>query len=163
MKYVLLFCGTAEDAAAFDAMTPDELRQRYGEVGHWFQEHAAKILYSDQLQPSITATTVRHSWSGGEPVVTDGPFVMTPPAKIGSFSEERLFAPTAASQATAQVSPCGHLSLLAPDGPIRAIYADLLTAVGQQELARAAELRALELTHNPAEQSLPRRRLLPVS
>jgi len=35
--------------------------------------------------------------------------------------------------------------------------------VGQQELARAAELRALELTHNPAEQSLLRRRLLPVS
>jgi hypothetical protein len=75
MKYVLLFCGTAEDAAAFEALTPDQLRQRYGEVGRWFQEHAAKILYSDQLQPPTTATTVRHAWAGGEPVVTDGPFM----------------------------------------------------------------------------------------
>src|SRR6266568_2727482 len=46
---------------------------------------------------------------------------MTPPAKAGGFSEERLLAPTAASQATAQVSPCGHLSRLAPESPIRAL------------------------------------------
>src|SRR5207237_9468099 len=46
---------------------------------------------------------------------------MTPPAKAGGFSEERLLAPTAASQATAQVSPCGHLSRLAPEAPIRAL------------------------------------------
>src|SRR5439155_23837547 len=50
--------------------------------------------------------------------------VMTPPAKAGGFSEERLLAPTAASQATAQVSPCGHLSRLAPEGPIRALKRD---------------------------------------
>src|SRR5205807_1426529 len=47
--------------------------------------------------------------------------VMTPPAQAGGFSEERLLAPTAASQATAQVSPPGHLSRLAPEGPIRAL------------------------------------------
>ena len=41
-----------------------------------------------------------------------------------------------------------------------AIYADLLVEVGQHELARAAELRALTLTHNPAEQSLLRRRMV---
>src|SRR5438128_6733843 len=46
---------------------------------------------------------------------------MTPPAKAGGFSEERLLAPTAASQVTAQVSPCGHLSRLAPEGPIQAL------------------------------------------
>src|SRR5437899_12947676 len=46
---------------------------------------------------------------------------MTPPAKAGGFSEERLLASTAAFQATAQVSPCGHLSRLAPEGPIRAL------------------------------------------
>jgi hypothetical protein len=51
----------------------------------------------------------------------DAKQVMTPPAKAGGFSEERLLAPTAASQATAQVSPCGHLSPLAPEGPIRAM------------------------------------------
>jgi hypothetical protein len=30
MKHVLLFCGSDEDAAAFQAMTPDELRARCG-------------------------------------------------------------------------------------------------------------------------------------
>lgn len=75
MKYVLLFCGTAADAAAFEALSPDELRQRYAEVGQWWQEHAAKIRFGDQLQPPSTATTVRHAWNGGEPVVTDGPFI----------------------------------------------------------------------------------------
>jgi hypothetical protein len=76
MKYVLLFCGTDADAAAFVALPPDELRARYAQVGAWFQEHAAKIKYADQLQPPNTATTVRHSWSGtSEPVITDGPFI----------------------------------------------------------------------------------------
>ena len=36
MKYVLLFCGDADDAAAFAALTHDELRARYAEVGAWF-------------------------------------------------------------------------------------------------------------------------------
>jgi len=39
---------------------------------------------------------------------------MTPPAKAGGFSEERLLAPTAASQATAQVSPRGHHDATGP-------------------------------------------------
>ena len=55
--------------------------------------------------------------------------VMTPPAKAGGFSEERLLAPTAASQATAQVSPCGHLSRLAPEGPIQALKTNAPRAV----------------------------------
>jgi len=33
VKYVLLFCGSDEDAAAFQAMTPDELRARCGAAG----------------------------------------------------------------------------------------------------------------------------------
>ena len=39
------------------------------------------------------------------------------------------------------------------------LYADLLLDVGQRELARAADLRALQLTDNPGEQSLLRKRL----
>jgi hypothetical protein len=42
MKYVLLFCGSAEDAAAFEALTPDDLRARYAQVGAWFAEHRSK-------------------------------------------------------------------------------------------------------------------------
>jgi hypothetical protein len=75
MKYVLLFCGDAQDAAAFQALSPDELGARYAEVGRWFQEHQTKILHANQLQSGATATTVRHAWHGGEPVVTDGPYI----------------------------------------------------------------------------------------
>ena len=76
MKYVLMFCGTDADAAQFAALTPDQLRERYAEVGRWFETHRDKINYTDQLQGPTTATTVRHAWSGGaEPVVTDGPFI----------------------------------------------------------------------------------------
>jgi hypothetical protein len=76
VKYVLLFCGTDQDAAAFAALTPDELRQRYAEVGGWFQTHKDKIKYTDQLLGPNTATTVRHDWTGqSDPVVTDGPFI----------------------------------------------------------------------------------------
>jgi hypothetical protein len=52
MKYVLLFCGTDQDAAAFNALSPDDLRQRYAEVGKWFQEHQSRIVDSAQLQPA---------------------------------------------------------------------------------------------------------------
>jgi hypothetical protein len=76
VKYVLLFCGTDADAAAFAALTPDELRERYSQVGRWFATHRDQIKYSDQLQEPMTATTVHHDrLGGGEPVVTDGPFI----------------------------------------------------------------------------------------
>ena len=76
VKYVLLFCGSDADAAAFAALSPDELRARYAQVGAWFQQHHDKIKYSDQLAHPSTATTVRHDRSGNtEPVVTDGPFI----------------------------------------------------------------------------------------
>jgi hypothetical protein len=62
MKYVLLFCGTDQDAAAFNALSPDELRQRYTEVGKWFQEHqsshrrqraAAAVDHGDDRAPRM--------------------------------------------------------------------------------------------------------------
>lgn len=85
MKYVLLFCGDADDAAAFAALTPDELRARYAEVGAWFAEHRAKIGGSNQLQGPETATSVRFG-SDGPPVVTDGPYLEGKEA-IGGYAE----------------------------------------------------------------------------
>jgi len=35
LKYVFLFCGSP-DQAAFDALTPEQLRQQYAQVGRWF-------------------------------------------------------------------------------------------------------------------------------
>ena len=74
MKYVLLFCGTEEDAAAFAALSPKELGARYEEVGAWFAEHGSKISHAGQLQGPETATSVRFG-PDGPPVVTDGPFL----------------------------------------------------------------------------------------
>ena len=85
MKYVLLFCGTAEDAAAFAALTPDELRARYAEVGAWFAEHASRIGSTNQLQGPEAATSVRFG-SEGLPMVTDGPFLEGKEA-IGGYAE----------------------------------------------------------------------------
>src|SRR5262245_42939709 len=74
MKYVLLFCGAAEDAAAFEAMSPDELQARYAEVGDWFAKYRSKIGGGNQLQGFETATSVRFG-RDGPPTVTDGPFL----------------------------------------------------------------------------------------
>lgn len=73
MKYLLLFCGTPEDQAAFDALSQDDLAERYAQVGRWFAEHGSAITASNQLQPRETATTVR--LTGNAPLVSDGPFL----------------------------------------------------------------------------------------
>jgi hypothetical protein len=73
MKYVLLFCGTPEDQAVFDAMSREDLAERYAQVGRWFGEHGSVITTSNYLQPRETATTVR--LGSGDPLVIDGPFL----------------------------------------------------------------------------------------
>ena len=74
MKYVLLFCGTLADQAAFDALSPEELRQRYAEVGRWFAENRARLGKGNQLQGPESATTVRFE-PDGKPIVKDGLFL----------------------------------------------------------------------------------------
>lgn len=85
MKYILLFCGTPEDQAAFDAMSPDELGKRYAEVGRWFAENKARVVSSNRLQGPHTATSVSFGPSG-VPVVKDGPF-MEGKEVIGGYCE----------------------------------------------------------------------------
>ena len=80
MKYVLLFCGTVEHQAAFEALSQDDLAERYAEVGRWFAQHGASITGGNQLAPRETATTVRDG------VVTDGPF-MEGNELIGGYAE----------------------------------------------------------------------------
>jgi len=71
---MLLFCGSDEDRRAFDAMSEEQLRTRYADVAQWFSANEQRILASAQLQPRDSATTVRFA-PGGEPLVTDGPFL----------------------------------------------------------------------------------------
>lgn len=85
MKYVLLFCGTDEDAAAFAGLSEADLSERYARVGRWFAENRTRIGGSNQLQGPETATSVRFG-RGESPTVTDGPF-MEGKEQIGGYAE----------------------------------------------------------------------------
>jgi hypothetical protein len=73
VKYVLLFVDTEQFANDLQAMGPAERERAYDRVEEWFATHAGKIRGGRKLQSPETATTVR--LEGGEPVITDGPFV----------------------------------------------------------------------------------------
>src|SRR2546426_478767 len=74
MKYVFLFCGTPVDQAAFDALTPEELRERYAQVGRWFAEHQGRLGHGNQLQGPETGRTVSFQ-GGGRAVRKSRPFL----------------------------------------------------------------------------------------
>jgi hypothetical protein len=74
MKYVFLFCGTAADQAAFDALSPEQLKQGYAQVGRWFAENQARLGPGNQLQGPESATTVRFQ-GDGKPIIKDGLFL----------------------------------------------------------------------------------------
>jgi hypothetical protein len=73
MKYVLLFCHTAEEDAAWRSAPPDELAAGYAEVGKWFETNGRHFEGGLELQAPATATTVRKR-ADGSVHVTDGPF-----------------------------------------------------------------------------------------
>lgn len=73
MKYVLLFVDTEQYARDLEAMGPAGRARAYQRANEWFAEQAAKITGGSKLMGPHTATTVR--LEGGEPLVTDGPFV----------------------------------------------------------------------------------------
>jgi hypothetical protein len=85
VKYVLLFCGTDEDAAAFAGMSEPELRERYAQVAAWFSANQTRIGGTNQLAGPETATSVRFG-PAGPPVVTDGPF-LEGKEQIGGYAE----------------------------------------------------------------------------
>jgi hypothetical protein len=73
VKYVLLFVDTEQFANDLQAMSQAERDRAYHLADKWFADHAGKIRGGRKLRPPETATTVR--LDGGEPVITDGPFV----------------------------------------------------------------------------------------
>jgi hypothetical protein len=74
VKYVLMFIETEQFAKELQAMDELERDAAFEAVGRWFAEHADKITHHTHLAPVHTATTMRLQ-GGGEPVITDGPFV----------------------------------------------------------------------------------------
>jgi hypothetical protein len=73
MKYVLMFVETEQWEKDMRAMSPEEWQRAADRVEDWIARYADKITHRSYLQPAATATTVR--LDGGEPIVTDGPFV----------------------------------------------------------------------------------------
>ncbi|MFD2091149.1 YciI family protein [Blastococcus deserti] len=71
-----------EDEAAYENASPEvlgEVMQAHTDFAAQVEQHGAKLLGGEALQPTGTATSVR---GGGE--VTDGPFVETKEA-LGGF------------------------------------------------------------------------------
>ncbi len=74
MKYMLMFCKSADDDQRFDAMSPQEVTRLFQSVTDW-QASIKEVIVDPgyRLARSNLATTVRKR--GGQTIVTDGPFV----------------------------------------------------------------------------------------
>jgi hypothetical protein len=86
MKYLLLFCGSDDQAREYAALTPEQLGERFNQVGAWMAANGPRILGHGRLQSPETATTVRFPLGDGAPVVTDGPF-LEGKESIGGYCE----------------------------------------------------------------------------
>jgi hypothetical protein len=71
MKYMVLIAGPEERQGS-----SAEREEAYARILRWWEEESksGKVLEGHELQPSLTATTVRRDESGNV-TVTDGPFV----------------------------------------------------------------------------------------
>ena len=70
MKYMLLLARSDEE---WEALSDEE--RDYDSIGRFFGELAEQgvLRGGEELQAARSATTV--SWLGGQPVLTDGPFI----------------------------------------------------------------------------------------
>jgi hypothetical protein len=71
MKYMMLL---VDETEAWEKIPEAKRKEIYDRIGVWWGDlsQKGKIVEGHQLQPTHTATTVKHN--GGTPVVTDGPF-----------------------------------------------------------------------------------------
>jgi hypothetical protein len=76
MKYLLTLIG---DESRFDEMTPEQQAEGMKAWDTYTRDavDAGVFVGGEGLQPSATATTVRIPESGGDPIVSDGPFAET--------------------------------------------------------------------------------------
>ena len=74
MKYVLLFVETEQFEEDLHTMSEPDRERAFGLVRQWMADNRDKIVGGNKLRSADTATTVRLD-RGGEPLVTDGPYV----------------------------------------------------------------------------------------
>ncbi|HEX2705038.1 MAG TPA: YciI family protein [Candidatus Lustribacter sp.] len=83
MKHVLMYTNRPDLDAAIPAERQAEV---YQAIFAWFEKHGAAFAdMGAELQGPATATTVKASQNGGDPVVVDGPFSEAKES-IGGFS-----------------------------------------------------------------------------
>ena len=74
MKYLLLFCATQEELAAWQESSEEARAQTRARSAQWMAEHRAQIRSDNGLHLPHTVTSV-HVGTDGKPLVTDGPFL----------------------------------------------------------------------------------------
>jgi hypothetical protein len=74
MKYLLLFCATQAELAAWQALPEEERAQTRARSAQWMAAHRAQIRSDNGLDLPHTVTSV-HVGAAGQPLVTDGPFL----------------------------------------------------------------------------------------
>ena len=75
MKYLLLFCGASQDLEAWQALSEEERTRKREQAAQWMAEHGSQIRSHYALHLPYTITSV-HFGAGGQPLVTDGPFLV---------------------------------------------------------------------------------------
>jgi hypothetical protein len=74
MKYLLLFCATPEELAVWQTLSEEARAQTRAKSAQWMSEHREKIRSDHGLHLPHTVTSV-YVGAGGQPLVTDGPFL----------------------------------------------------------------------------------------
>jgi hypothetical protein len=77
-----------DDESWYDNITEESWQQAmrmHGDFAAAVEAAGARITGGDALLRTTTATTVRNSFDGGEPLVTDGPFLETKEALGGYY------------------------------------------------------------------------------
>ncbi|HEY6409656.1 MAG TPA: YciI family protein [Ktedonobacteraceae bacterium] len=85
MKYLLLFCGAPVDLEAWEAMSEEERVQKRAKAARLMARYPSQLRSATGLQLPHTITSV-HAGMGGQPLVTDGPFLEGTEV-IGGFAE----------------------------------------------------------------------------
>lgn len=74
MKYLLLFCGTPQDLAAWQDLSEEARTQKREQAGQWLDQHRSQIRNHYALHLPYTVSSV-HFGPTGQLLVTDGPFL----------------------------------------------------------------------------------------
>ncbi|WP_220191785.1 YciI family protein [Ktedonospora formicarum] len=74
MKYLLLFCANAQQLAEWQELSDEARAHKRAQASEWLHDHRSQIRKSYGLHLPHTITSV-HVGSGGQPLVTDGPFL----------------------------------------------------------------------------------------